>query len=208
MDWTRYLFRFDGRICRGEFWFGLVCLLCALTLTLLLVGAVIFTISDTRSFNLDVDDVFKVVDPAAWRRLHTIGLPLLLSEIAGTGLLLWMYLAISVKRLHDRNKSGWWMMAFFVYPGLYQQFVDRLPDSLWIIPFAAAAGILPLWALIEIGFLRGTSGANRFGPDPLTEAEEGARSSQPSQPWDQRSELELVPPSASPPGGMHVKRGA
>src|SRR5262249_26364171 len=122
------------------------------------------------------------VDPAAWQRLRTIKLPLLLSEIAGTAFLLWMYLAISIKRLHDRNKSGWWMMAFFVYPGLYQQFVDRLPDATWIIPFAAAAVILSLWGLVEIGFLRGTPRANRFGPDPLAEAEEGARA---SQPWDQ-----------------------
>jgi uncharacterized membrane protein YhaH (DUF805 family) len=25
-----------------------------------------------------------------------------------------------------------------------------------------------IWALVELGFLRGTSGPNRFGPDPLT----------------------------------------
>ena len=28
----------------------------------------------------------------------------------------------------------------------------------------------------------------------------------PQKSWDQQSELEIVPPSASPPGGMHVKR--
>jgi uncharacterized membrane protein YhaH (DUF805 family) len=201
MDWTRYLFRFDGRICRGEFWFGLVCLFCGMILAFVLVGVVLFTITETRSFNLDIDDVFKVVDPAAWQRLHTIKLPVLLSGIVGTGLLLWTDLAISIKRLHDRNKSGWWMMAFFVYPGLYQQFVDRLPDSYWLIPFTVAAGILPLWGLIEMGFLRGTSGSNRFGPDPLAEIEDEARIAR-TPAWDQQGELDIVPHRAPPPRSM------
>ena len=207
MDWTWYLFRFDGRICRGEFWFGLVCLLCGLILVLLLVAALIFTISDTKSFDLNVDDVFKIVDPAAWRQLHAIELPILLIQIAGTGLLLWIYLAISIKRLHDRNKSGWWMMAFFAYPGLYNQFADRLPDSYWLVPFALAAAILPFWGFIEMGVLRGSPRDNRFGPDPFAEAE-AAANARSSQAWDQQSALELVPHSASPPDGMHVKPGA
>ena len=28
-------------------------------------------------------------------------------------------LATSIKRLHDRDKSAWWMVPFFVLPGLY-----------------------------------------------------------------------------------------
>jgi uncharacterized membrane protein YhaH (DUF805 family) len=33
-------------------------------------------------------------------------------------------------------------------------------------------GIIPLvnlWVLIELGFLRGTPGPNRYGPDPLAD---------------------------------------
>ena len=29
---------------------------------------------------------------------------------------------------------------------------------------------LSIWALVELGFLRGTSGRNRYGPDPLASA--------------------------------------
>ena len=29
---------------------------------------------------------------------------------------------------------------------------------------------ISIWALVELGFLRGTAGANRFGPDPLATA--------------------------------------
>lgn len=57
-------------------------------------------------------------------------------------LLLWPALAISIKRWHDRDKSGWWCL------------INLLP----FIGF--------LWALVENGFLRGTNGPNRFGEDP------------------------------------------
>lgn len=33
-------------------------------------------------------------------------------------LLLWPTLAIGVKRLHDRNKSAWWLVVFYVVPTL------------------------------------------------------------------------------------------
>ncbi len=52
-------------------------------------------------------------------------------------------LMLSIKRLHDRDKSGW-----FVVVG--------------VIPVLG-----PLWLLDELGFLRGTVGPNRFGADPL-----------------------------------------
>ncbi len=58
-------------------------------------------------------------------------------------LLVWPALAVSVKRWHDRDKSGWWVL------------LNLVPVIGW------------LWALIDNGFLRGTSGPNRFGEDPL-----------------------------------------
>jgi uncharacterized membrane protein YhaH (DUF805 family) len=64
-------------------------------------------------------------------------------------LLLWPALAVSVKRWHDRDKSGWWVL------------LNLVPVVGW------------LWALIENGFLRGTDGPNRFGPNPLAPDREG-----------------------------------
>ena len=55
----------------------------------------------------------------------------------------------------------------------------------------------------------GTAGHNRFGPDPLLDIEDESTSdASPAKNWDQSHEIEIVPPSASPPGGMHVNRGA
>jgi len=46
------------------------------------------------------------------------------------------WLATLIKRLHDRDKSGWWMVPFFFIPGLYEQFAERLPDSYLVLPLA------------------------------------------------------------------------
>jgi uncharacterized membrane protein YhaH (DUF805 family) len=54
-------------------------------------------------------------------------------------ILLWPSLAIAIKRFHDRDKSGWWVLIS-------------------LIPI-----IGPIWLLIELGFLPGTPGTNRFG---------------------------------------------
>jgi uncharacterized membrane protein YhaH (DUF805 family) len=58
-------------------------------------------------------------------------------------LTLWPTLAMYTKRWHDRNKSGWWSLIMFV-------------------PIIGG-----IWMLVELGFLRGTEGANRFGADPI-----------------------------------------
>lgn len=68
------------------------------------------------------------------------GLVILLISLIFIG---WPAWALSVKRWQDRNKSGLWI------------FVNFIPV------------IGPVWMLIENGFLRGTSGNNKYGPDPL-----------------------------------------
>ena len=55
---------------------------------------------------------------------------------------LWAGFCLNAKRWHDTDKSGWW------------QLIGAIP-------------LIGIWALIENGFLRGTEGPNRFGPDPL-----------------------------------------
>jgi uncharacterized membrane protein YhaH (DUF805 family) len=53
-------------------------------------------------------------------------------------------LAVNVKRCHDRGRSGWFIL-------------------LLLVP------LLNLWPIIELYFLRGTLGANQYGPDPLAQ---------------------------------------
>ena len=65
------------------------------------------------------------------------------ADSLSTLLVAWPGVAVSVKRWHDRGKSGWWML------------INLVPV------------IGTLWTLVECGLLRGTPGPNRFGPDPL-----------------------------------------
>src|SRR5262245_20024080 len=51
---------------------------------------------------------------------------------------------VYIKRFHDRDKSGWWVL-------------------IGLIPIIGA-----IWLLVELGFLAGTPGPNGFGP-PVTD---------------------------------------
>jgi uncharacterized membrane protein YhaH (DUF805 family) len=76
-------------------------------------------------------------------------------------------LAIGIKRLHDRNKSGWWLLLFWVVPGLLQGGgMGMGQESAGLIATLAGAAI-SIWGFVEIGCLRGTTGPNGYGPDPL-----------------------------------------
>jgi uncharacterized membrane protein YhaH (DUF805 family) len=66
------------------------------------------------------------------------------SVVTAIGLfMVWAGLALSIKRWHDRDKSGWWV------------FIN-------LVPF-----IGPVWSFLELGFFPGTPGENAFGADPL-----------------------------------------
>ena len=85
--------------------------------------------------------------------------------------IVWAGFALGVKRLHDRDKSGWWLVLFYFVPGLLQGISHALGEASWglstlilLVSFA-----LSIWGLVEIGFLKGTPGPNRYGPDPLGE---------------------------------------
>jgi uncharacterized membrane protein YhaH (DUF805 family) len=73
-------------------------------------------------------------------------------------------LAVGIKRLHDRDMSAWWLLVFYLLPPV----LDGLGRALGIpLIFSLAASAVSIWALVVLGFLRGTSGTNRYGPDPL-----------------------------------------
>lgn len=66
---------------------------------------------------------------------------LIVVRIALSFMFFWMAFAVTVKRWHDRNKSGAWILIL-------------------LIPIVGQ-----LWAFIEAGCMRGTRGRNAYGPD-------------------------------------------
>jgi uncharacterized membrane protein YhaH (DUF805 family) len=96
--------------------------------------------------------------------------------------LMWGF-AIHTERLHDRDKSAWWLLLFCGLPAV----LGHLAKAAW---FAAALGhsllqpvlaltgfVLTIWGFVEIALLPGTAGSNRYGANPLLQASRTARSS-------------------------------
>jgi uncharacterized membrane protein YhaH (DUF805 family) len=202
MDWTWYLFGFEGRINRAKCWLAGLIIVCWMIFlsALTLAGGIVS--GGEITFGFDTNDIFGVIDPASYPSLSWKDLPPLLVKVIGTPLFLWVYLATSIKRLHDRDKSGWWMVPFFVVPGLYNQFANRFGDY-WIaaLPFALIAIVFCIWGFIEMYCLKGSRKTNRFGPNPLMQVDTRPR-------WQQNREVEMVPHKAGPPPVWRVKRGA
>jgi len=73
---------------------------------------------------------------------------------------------ISVKRLNDRAKSGWWLIAFFAPPIILSQGANFVGEAAAIV-LSLASLALQIWAVVELGVLNGASGSNHFGADPL-----------------------------------------
>jgi uncharacterized membrane protein YhaH (DUF805 family) len=85
--------------------------------------------------------------------------------------LLWGF-SITTERLHDRDKSAWWLVVFYLVPGMLGQLANApwfagIAGSVLQYILALAAFALTIWGFVEIGCLRGTTGPNTYGPDPL-----------------------------------------
>jgi uncharacterized membrane protein YhaH (DUF805 family) len=145
MSMSQLLFSFSGRLNRKPYWLTTLCLI----LIFLVVIALVFVIGGAGLLSGDLSGL-----GAAFIILALAYIPLL-----------WIGLALGVKRLHDRNKSGWWLLLFWVLPAILQGVGEQI-DGIGIVLTLAGLGI-SIWGLVEIGFLRGTVGPNQYGPDPL-----------------------------------------
>lgn len=56
--------------------------------------------------------------------------------------IIWPSIAVGVKRCHDRGRTGWFLL-------------------IGLVP------LLNIWLFVELYFLKGTTGSNRYGEDPL-----------------------------------------
>jgi uncharacterized membrane protein YhaH (DUF805 family) len=89
-------------------------------------------------FNVLVSIVADILDAVTFHASTSVGV---FSIVVGLGLII-PSIAVGVRRLHDIDRTGWWLL------------LDFIPIIGWIV--------LLIWACMA-----GTSGPNRFGPDPL-----------------------------------------
>ena len=80
-------------------------------------------------------------------------------------LLAWIVgLSLTVRRLHDLNLSGWWILASWIVPAALEAGAVQLINNpqLGSTLSSVVALLIGLWLWLAPG----THGANRFGPDP------------------------------------------
>ncbi len=134
VDFWPLLFRFQGRINRAKYWIATVTYI---SVTIALVGL---------GFFFRFDTIFFVIAAVAFIAVTVSGI------------------AVGIKRLHDRDMSGWWLLVFYLLPAV----LDGIGRALGVpVIFSLAGSAISIWALVVLGFLRGTNGANQYGPDPL-----------------------------------------
>lgn len=114
MDMKWFLLSINGRISRKPIW------LYILATSILSILAMVI---DRAVLNTPIEQIGVVT-------------------VAFYLIFLWPGIAVTVKRMHDRNRTGWFYL-------------------LMLVP------VLNIWPIVEVLFMRGTPGPNRFGDDPL-----------------------------------------
>jgi uncharacterized membrane protein YhaH (DUF805 family) len=208
---NQFLFSFEGRINRAKYWYAVFASSISCLVFIGILAAAIGGIFGAGVKSVDVDflNVLRhplslpfhasfsnaVPNSAATLLFYALGTPI---YVVG----LWFLAAATIKRLHDRDKSGWWIFPFYIAPPLLQRLWDWLDNPDLALLVSALAFGLGVWCFVELFCLRGASAPNRFGPDPLAPVSTGTASR-----WDQASELEFVPHSAGPSPEPRVMRG-
>lgn len=144
MTWLSYAFSFRGRMNRAKYWlfiFGL--LVAALFAFVVFINFVNWFPWSTFALGYDHGSIRRI----EFLVIGVLSIPIIACAAA-----------VSVKRLHDRDKSVWWLTLILVPIVL-----SGADDGISIL---IKSGIF-LLALIQLGIMRGTAGPNRHGGDPI-----------------------------------------
>jgi uncharacterized membrane protein YhaH (DUF805 family) len=148
MDIVGLLTRPEGRISRAPYWIG----------WLIILGVEI-----ALRFGLGIPFAPTPADAFSVRALG------FLIDI----MLLYPTVVVMVKRLHDRDRSGW-LTGWLIVPSVVLMLTNLLgmsgdPDHMGVVEtlLLIATSVIALAFIIELGFRPGTPGDNQYGPGTL-----------------------------------------
>jgi uncharacterized membrane protein YhaH (DUF805 family) len=150
----------SGRISRGSFWLGILGLLLIEAAFSIWIGMTLFS--------------HDVLDPNA----APLAKPAMQLELLIDLIFLFPTFVVLARRFHDRNKGAIWSVPFLAahlavvvaaVVGIMPTEIPKITDTISMPAVAISLGwlVVFIWILIELGCLKGTSGTNRFGADPL-----------------------------------------
>jgi uncharacterized membrane protein YhaH (DUF805 family) len=152
MDLWHLYTSFDGRINRGRYWGGAIGL-GVVNFAILLVVAKL------------LGSPISAPDPSLLVVSLVLSVPVLYPAAA-----------LTVKRLHDRDRPAWLAAVFLASPML-ASVVNLIPTGDPSTPnmavlvlhgvFTLVFTVVNIWGFIELGCLRGDDGTNQYGPNPL-----------------------------------------
>lgn len=171
MDFKYLLTSFQGRIGRQQWWMGTIVMI-AVALILYFVLMPILGMSMMMGFD-------PAGGPGAMMGMMR---RVAFGQLIMTAILAYPATALMKKRLNDRDRPDWYLYVFWAptvvnlllgLTGLSFTTTDSgggmmmpRPSSLSMI-VGLASLVIGLWALVELGFFKGTSGPNQHGPDPV-----------------------------------------
>ena len=144
MDFNYLFTSLDGRINRAKYWLGLV---------IIVVIVVILQLISVALFGMGF--LGRLINPI-------IGL-----------VALYPIYAVAGKRFQDRNKPAMYALIGVGLSLLYQVLAlfgvvgNPVSQNFLDYVFWIALVAVGIWYLIELGILKGTSGPNEYGADPL-----------------------------------------
>ena len=148
MDFSTFYFSPGGRVSRRDYWLRMQ------------VPAMV------------VGPICRIVDSQLALHFQAGNFSLGVAATAFTVLLSWPATVVQVKRLHDTNKSGWWIVAVATVNLAYGVTLANLPDGSTDVRLSV---LLWVGACVDfaffyfVGLKPGDRGPNRFGGDPIYE---------------------------------------
>src|SRR5262249_56733849 len=120
MSLSQLLFSFQGRLNRKPYW------MTAIAITVLMIALIGIAIAFFAEREIGVGIAIVVL-------IALLYIPLI-----------WVGLAVGAKRLHDRDKSAWWLLLFYAVPSILSSAADRMEGGgiiLHLVSFAVTISL-------------------------------------------------------------------
>jgi uncharacterized membrane protein YhaH (DUF805 family) len=143
MKWTAIFFDVTGRINRGTYWFAQ------------LIWGVAFVLLTCVGLWIADWNMTATQD----RLFYIFSVPVIFG-------LAYSICVIAIKRFHDRDKSGWWIVPLILIPSPPGDIVEQITGKPYGFIWSIVSGLILTWTWVELGLLAGTATQNRFGDAP------------------------------------------
>jgi uncharacterized membrane protein YhaH (DUF805 family) len=166
-----WMLALEGRISRAKWWFGVLILFGTVICASLAMTLIVTTLMGQHpELERNLSDPAWVNSKEAAPLLIKLGLwamaPMLAILLAS-----WSFIALGVKRLHDRGLSSW-LILVVVLPLFARILAAPIAEA-----FELGENFVPLtvllllasaiWSVLQFGIFKGQTGPNEHGPDPL-----------------------------------------